>query len=585
MTYQSIDGGYYAMDVWQGRNVSFLTPVGTALSIYPDTMLKIVDAVDAVYDYYVSVTGYTPKPYSLTVWNRRATVAVVDTTCGDWWCSYLGATGVELQTDCFQTLYEGVADYNQYDPSVFQSLGNNFWHYDAQLRQDRGALGDSFIWGYQTFLAFKAIEAAHLQGGSYGPWSFAQYRTNVEGLIDLYEADSSLDVFNTLIAGTEIAGSWLGASDLFASMLLRLGRDHGGDEFFSYVWREVAACPPQASDEEALDNFFLAACGAAQENLYTLFADRWKWPVSAQAQAAVPDYRTSPQTYVLSIGGTPPEGGAVTCSPTQTTYRHLQGVTLTAQPAAGYRFAGWSGDLSGIVNPVTVAMDSDKSITAVFAPGSAVPVAHWKLDETSGTIAYDSAGDNPGVVRGAPSRTGVGWRPTGGRLGGAIQLNGIDQYIDCGNPACLQITGPITVAAWIKADVFDKSWQAIVTKGDTSWRLQRNTNTLTLEFACTNLDTFGVSAYGSLYGLQPVTVGEWHHATGVYDGGRMFLYLDGVLDASQPAQGSIYDNSFSVWIGNNAEIGGRCWSGMIDDVRVYDQALSAQDIKQLLKGS
>jgi hypothetical protein len=214
-----------------------------------------------------------------------------------------------------------------------------------------------------------------------------------------------------------------------------------------------------------------------------------------------------------------------------------------------------------------------------------VPVAHWKLDETSGAIAYDSAGDNPGVVRGAPSRTGVGWRPTGGRLGGAIQLNGIDQYIDCGNPACLQITGPITVAAWIKADVFDKSWQAIVTKGDTSWRLQRNTNTLTLEFACTNLDTFGVSAYGSLYGLQPVTVGEWHHATGVYDGGRMFLYLDGVLDASQPAQGSIYDNSFSVWIGNNAEIGGRCWSGMIDDVRVYDQALSAQDIKQLLKGS
>ncbi len=67
-------------------------------------------------------------------------------------------------------------------------------------------------------------------------------------------------------------------------------------------------------------------------------------------------------TLTVSIVGQ----GAVTRAPSQTTYLSGTLVTLTAQPAPGWRFTGWSGDLTGQTNPAQVTMDADKAITAAF---------------------------------------------------------------------------------------------------------------------------------------------------------------------------------------------------------------------------
>ena len=80
--YTSFQGDSYTMDIWQGRNVSFLTPVGIPAYIQNATMLAIVDAVDDAYDYYLLATGHKPTPYTATTRNGRATIAVVDKTCG-----------------------------------------------------------------------------------------------------------------------------------------------------------------------------------------------------------------------------------------------------------------------------------------------------------------------------------------------------------------------------------------------------------------------------------------------------------------------------------------------------------------------
>jgi len=147
------------------------------------------------------------------------------------------------------------------------------------------------------------------------------------------------------------------------------------------------------------------------------------------------------------------------------------------------------------------------------------------------------------------------------------------------------LTSEITVAAWIKVNAFNRSFQAIVTKGDSAWRIQRWSNTNRIEFACTGLSDIP-GAYGSLVGDDNVNDNQWHHVAGVYDGNNVYLYVDGNLDASVPTPASdpIGTNDCRVMIGKNAEKSDRLWNGWIDDVRIYDRGLTAEEIAVIKSG-
>ena len=77
--------------------------------------------------------------------------------------------------------------------------------------------------------------------------------------------------------------------------------------------------------------------------------------------------------------------------------------------------------------------------------------------------------------------------------------------------------------------------------------------------------------------------GEWVHAAAVYDGSQMRLYKDGVLVGTTTKSGSITQNdSVPVWIGGNPEVATSMpWDGVIDDVRIYSEALTAAEIRAL----
>lgn len=202
-------------------------------------------------------------------------------------------------------------------------------------------------------------------------------------------------------------------------------------------------------------------------------------------------------------------------------------------------------------------------------------VAHWKLDEASGDTATDATGNNwHGKLAGAPL-----W--TTGKIGGALQFDSND-YVEIIDSNCLAVTNQITVSAWIKVGAFDKNWQAIVTKGDRSWRLQRRRGTNSLEFACSGL-IVPDSMWGSLYGTVDVNDGQWHHAAGVYDGQKIYLYVDGKLDVSKEASGKIRIDDKPVFIGENSQVPGRSWNGLIDDVRIYSYGMSDEEIAALSK--
>jgi len=202
-------------------------------------------------------------------------------------------------------------------------------------------------------------------------------------------------------------------------------------------------------------------------------------------------------------------------------------------------------------------------------------VAWYKFDQGSGDVIADSGPSGiDGSAHGDPA-----WAD--GVLGKAMAFDGNDAYVNLGNDPKFNITNQITVSAWIKVNAFDRSYQTIISKGDTSWRLQRNAGTDTLEFGCMGLPVPNNVTWGGIFGKIGVNDGQWHHAVGTYDGRKISLYVDCVLDVSEDVIGSIKTNDHPVYIGQNAEKPGRFWNGLIDDVRVYSYALSADEIANI----
>ena len=221
------------------------------------------------------------------------------------------------------------------------------------------------------------------------------------------------------------------------------------------------------------------------------------------------------------------------------------------------------------------------SICFALAPLAlgAVPeglVAHWPFDEGSGTTAFDSTGNgNDGVFNGDPQ-----WVP--GIIGGALEFNG-DDFLNCGNGDTLQIQDQITIAFWFKVDAFVNTWEAFLSKGDNSYRASRgggNGN-------ATHLGISGTSAGGGngwFNGTQIITDNTWHHFTGVHDGTNARIYVDGVLDVEVASTGQINISTFELWIGTNSQNTGRLLHGLLDDVQIYNRALSEEEILSIMPG-
>jgi 7,8-dihydropterin-6-yl-methyl-4-(beta-D-ribofuranosyl)aminobenzene 5'-phosphate synthase len=186
-------------------------------------------------------------------------------------------------------------------------------------------------------------------------------------------------------------------------------------------------------------------------------------------------------------------------------------------------------------------------------------LAHWKLDETEGDTAYDeTAGAHDGTVVGDPS-----WEPVGGQRGGALRLDGIEDYVATGvvlSPA----DGPFSVFAWIKGGA---AGQVILSQfGGHDWLLTDSTGAL-----MTDLKGSGRKAV-SLYSQTVITDGQWHRVGLTWDDQRT-LYVDDVSVAEdEPALPPDTSEGFHIGAGANLEPGS-FFSGLIDDVRIYNRAV------------
>ena len=193
--------------------------------------------------------------------------------------------------------------------------------------------------------------------------------------------------------------------------------------------------------------------------------------------------------------------------------------------------------------------------------------------------ANDSVGANNGTLTGGTY--------TSGMVGQAFSLSGSSNFVSVpDSPSLDSLTTQITVELWMKAGQLtpNADWKGLVTKGNSSWRLQATTFDKTVDWYINGLSS------PDLLGTRDVNDGQWHHVAAVYDGANMFLYVDGTLDGSHAATGLIAQTSDPLCIGANSQAFvpscgcnqlGYFFNGLIDEVSLYKRALSASEIKAI----
>ncbi|UCF16180.1 MAG: SUMF1/EgtB/PvdO family nonheme iron enzyme, partial [Phycisphaerales bacterium] len=202
-------------------------------------------------------------------------------------------------------------------------------------------------------------------------------------------------------------------------------------------------------------------------------------------------------------------------------------------------------------------------------------VALWTLDDGSGSRALDSSGnDNHGTLHGDPQRTT-------GKIGGALDFDGDGDYVDCGNPDIFNFDGQVTVGAWINLRSIPGVHRAIVAKGEDAWRLALTRKTPSFHFAVAG-KSFG---YPGTHSAAQATFGEWHHVCGTYDSETIRIYIDGQPDATVDYNHGLATNNFNLLIGHNPQSSyPRFWDGLIDEVFVFNRALSKDQIRVVMGG-
>lgn len=197
-------------------------------------------------------------------------------------------------------------------------------------------------------------------------------------------------------------------------------------------------------------------------------------------------------------------------------------------------------------------------------------VGYWDLDEGSGTVAADSSGKgNHGTLKNGPT-----W--TTGRIGGALDFDGTNDYVNIGN-ILSSGASQLTVAAWVKRNssgddrIIAKS--ASTSPSDPSYIFSLSASQ----------SQIGMRLTGTRFWAEGgISNDVWQHLAFTYDGSMIRLYVDGVEIASTPKTGAIPASNVTAVIGNNDPgLNDRYWDGLIDEVRIYERALNASGIAAL----
>ena len=216
-------------------------------------------------------------------------------------------------------------------------------------------------------------------------------------------------------------------------------------------------------------------------------------------------------------------------------------------------------------------------------------IGHWELDETSGPTAADSTVNaNDGTMTGTTSVSGP--------FTNAFEFDGTGDYVSVAHDADLNITGDITVSAWIYPHTFGSGYdenrimfKGAGTHGDNLFTLDMDDSNITFnlhENSGPANTAAGCDATDEecARGATTLSANTWYHVVGTYDGATARIYVNGTLDGSNDFVSTGTGNTDPLMIGgrdNNTDM----FDGAIDDVRLYDRALSDSEISAMYQAA
>ena len=196
--------------------------------------------------------------------------------------------------------------------------------------------------------------------------------------------------------------------------------------------------------------------------------------------------------------------------------------------------------------------------------------ASYAFNEGSGVVVTDASGNsNTGAVSGAT------WT-TSGRYGNALSFNGSSNRVDINDASLLDLTTGMTLEAWV-FPTSSTGWRTAIMKersGGMTYALYANNNA--------SRPAVYVRIGGrdrSVTGSASLTLNTWNHLAATYDGTTLILYVNGNRVGSLTVRGSITVTSQALRIGGSTALSSRYFSGRIDEVLIYNRALSQAEIQ------
>jgi hypothetical protein len=223
----------------------------------------------------------------------------------------------------------------------------------------------------------------------------------------------------------------------------------------------------------------------------------------------------------------------------------------------------------GIVIAAGLTLSSYAQIVTTNMP---VPfpglVAAYSFDEGSGTTVFDASGNgNNGIIGGAT------WT-TSGKYGNALVFDGVSSLVTIPNSASLQLSAAMTLEAWVNPSEVSNIWQDVIYKANDIYYLEGTSGNGSVPGIG---GTFGASDV-VLFGTAALPVNTWTHLAATYDGTTMRLYVNGTQVSSQAQTGAIASSTDPLQIGGDS-LYGQFFQGTIDEVRIYNVALTAAQIQ------
>ena len=204
-------------------------------------------------------------------------------------------------------------------------------------------------------------------------------------------------------------------------------------------------------------------------------------------------------------------------------------------------------------------------------------VGWWKLDEGLGTTAVDYSGyDHHGTFQGSP-QWGNGYHD------GALEFTKTGQYVDCGAAAAQEVTGDFTIAAWVQlgpnnAGLYEGIAGKLTRRGGADYMgfgiVRYNSNVFRLWVS----DGDSAQINGRASSDLTYADTEWHHVAGVREGQTNALYVDGIRQSETTTTDFVPSEEFFHIGRQYSHLDDRYFQGLIDDVRIYNKAMSQEAI-------